>query len=96
MATGGADCRRQQRYKVAKDGRVLTGLSSQGMDVEIENLSLSGARFRLQDGEQLKPVFRLLFVAERLVYPCRIAWRRGHRAGVQFTGEPYRLLADGL
>jgi len=93
--TDSAECRREQRYKAAKDGRILTGLSSQGITVEIEDISLSGARLRLQGGERFKPAFRLLFVAERLVYPCRISWRRGDRVGVQFVGEPYRLHTDG-
>jgi len=93
--TDGTECRRERRYTVAKAGRILTGLSNQGLTVEIEDISLSGARLRLRGGEQFKPAFRLLFVAERLVYPCRISWRRGDRAGVQFVGEPYRLRGDG-
>jgi hypothetical protein len=51
-------------------------------------LSSSGALIEVAVGTILPGSYGLLVVSESKVYPAVTRWRRGERAGLEFTGPP--------
>jgi hypothetical protein len=49
----------------------------------LENVSISGARLRLEKPAVLPPIL-LIVPAERIERNCMLAWTKGDRAGVRF------------
>src|SRR5215216_5924935 len=80
--------RKEPRRKVLKDGKIVSQILHGAIDVRIRNLSQSGALIELPIGTLIPDDFGLLIVWESKVYPAIARWRKGERAGIQFTGLP--------
>lgn len=56
--------------------------------VKIRDLSAGGALIEMPAAKERDDSFGLLIVSDRLLYPAVMRWRRGTRAGLEFTGKP--------
>ena len=80
--------RREPRRRVLKDGKIVSPSLHGAIDVRIRDLSQSGALIDLPIGTKIPDSFGFLVVSESKVYPAIAKWRRGERAGIEFTGPP--------
>ena len=81
------DGRRSRRYLVSKQANIIVGSKSYA-EVQIMDLSATGARLLASQIVDLPAKCDLLVGAEQLSYPIQIVWQRGVEIGVTFVGEP--------
>ena len=82
------ELRKHPRMRTLKDGQLISeGLKSL-VDVQIRDLSYSGARVETKGIIKLPEIFTLFIVSQKALYPCRARWRRGMQIGIEFTGPP--------
>jgi hypothetical protein len=80
--------RKEPRRRVLKEGKIVSPTLHGAIDVRIRDLSQSGALIDLPIGTKIPDSFGFLVVSESKVYPAIARWRRGERAGIEFTGPP--------
>ncbi len=80
--------RKEPRRKVLKDGKIVSTNLHGAIDVRIRDLSQSGALVELPIGTILPDSYGFLVVSESKLYPAVTRWRKGERAGIEFTGAP--------
>ena len=80
--------RKESRRRVLKDGKIVSPTLHGAIDVRIRDLSQSGALIDLPIGTKIPDSFGFLVVSESKVYPAIARWRKGERAGIEFTGPP--------
>ena len=80
--------RKEPRRRVLKDGKIVSPSLHGAIDVRIRDLSQSGALIDLPIGTNIPDSFGFLVVSESKVYPAIARWRKGERAGIEFTGPP--------
>ena len=80
--------RKEPRRRVLKDGKIVSPTLHGAIDVRIRDLSQSGALIDLPIGTKIPDSFGFLVVSESKIYPAVARWRRGDRAGIEFTGPP--------
>jgi hypothetical protein len=73
---------------VLKEGKITNSELRCLANVVIRDLSESGARVQLPEGQALPDDFSLYIVTERLLYPAVARWREEKALGIQFVGEP--------
>lgn len=83
-----SDRRSTDRRRVIKGCRVLFNNRASTLDCVVRNLSKDGARVQTETPHLIPDEFELLIVQEGIIYPCKVAWRRGDEIGVTFTGPP--------
>ena len=81
------DGRRSRRYLVSKQANIIVGSKSYA-EVQILDLSATGAHLLASQKVDLPAKCDLLVGAEQLRYPIQIVWQRGVEIGVTFVGEP--------
>jgi len=82
--------RRHPRYRVRKEGKIISAELRCGIDVIIRDMSVGGARMEIQPAVDIPDIFDLVVTSEYLYYPALVKWRSGHMIGIEFAGEPYR------
>ena len=82
------DLRKHRRNRTLKEGQIVYNSGSSLIDCIIRDRSESGAKLRLPAETVLPKSFELLSVADGLLYPAEIKWRRGDEVGVMFVGAP--------
>jgi hypothetical protein len=82
--------RKHQRYKVLKEGRIVSSTMDGAINVTIRDLSVGGARIQVLPYIEMPKEFNLLVTSENLLYPAIAKWRAGEVSGIAFVGEPFR------
>ncbi len=85
-----ANQRKYQRYKVLKEGRIVSSTMDGAINVTIRDLSVGGARIQVLPYIEVPEEFNLLVTSENLLYPAIAKWRTGEVTGIAFVGEPFR------
>lgn len=85
------DLRKHPRHKVLKDGKIVSMTLQSAVDVTIHDMSASGARVHMPASAYFPEQFGLLVVAEKLLYPAVVRWRKGEMFGLEFEGEPHHV-----
>ena len=78
------DRRRFPRRKSYAQGTIQPHDGSGKIQCILEDVSISGARLRLDSATALPPFFVLVVPAERIERNCMLAWTKGERSGVRF------------
>jgi len=76
--------RRFPRRKSNTKGTIQPHDSGNDIRCILEDVSISGARLRLDVAVTLPPFFVLVVPAERIERNCMLAWTKGERAGIRF------------
>src|SRR3569623_616483 len=84
-APAGVEHRRQPRRRVLLSGRMGHSAHEETVDCTIVDVSSTGARLRLPDGTFLAEPLWLIDLTHGLAFKARLAWRRAHKAGLEFT-----------
>lgn len=80
---------REHRQRVLKGGAILTSVSQSVVTCTIRNMNSGGAEIKIPDGVHVPSNFLLYVAVDGIAYRCTVRWRRGDRAGLQFSGtEP--------
>ena len=78
------DRRRFPRRKSYAPGTIQPHDGGGSIECILEDVSISGARLRLDGADALPPFFMLIVPAERIERNCMRSWTKGQRAGVRF------------
>lgn len=78
------DRRRFPRRLSNTEGTIQPHDSGNNIRCILEDVSISGARLRLDSAVILPPFFMLVVPAERIERNCMLAWTNGERAGIRF------------
>jgi hypothetical protein len=76
--------RKHPRVRTLKSGKIIFNQKSSILDCTIRNLSKQGACLEMPSTLGIPPYFELLFVADRTVRSCDVAWITETRMGVSF------------
>lgn len=79
------------RARVLKDGKITFNAGGSLINCSIRDLTVGGAKVRLIASTALPEYFELLCVADEILYPAKMAWRRGEYVGFTFVGPPRRM-----
>jgi len=77
--------RRALRRRTLKGGKIILSEWTV-LDCTIRDLSEGGARLEFGALTELPKEFNLLLVSENLIIPAAVAWQKGNKVGVRFTG----------
>lgn len=80
------DKRGAHRLRVLKQGRVVFNRGFSVLDCVIRDVSETGARIECEHAADIPRHFDLLFVADRMMVPCQMRWRRVPLVGAEFIG----------
>jgi hypothetical protein len=83
MSSQPKERRKHSRSGVSLAALVVSGDGTERIATTIVDVSTGGARLRI-DAHELAEQFYMLMPEHRL-QPCRLVWREGHYAGVQYT-----------
>lgn len=78
--------RRKQRHRVAWRGIITHGAGKERIDCVVADISQVGMRLKLAPGQKLPETFLVKIPAGSKSYRCRVSWRNGIEAGVEFVG----------
>ena len=81
------DRRKNKRYRVLKEGKIVSLNMTSAVNVTIRDFSTTGARVSAPHAA-FPPDFGLLVVSESLLYPAEVRWNSGEMTGIQIAGEP--------
>ena len=76
------ETRRAPRFKVLKPARI--GIARDAARGLVRDLSVTGAALELELPTDAPEKFTLVIPEDNLSLPCRVVWRRGYKAGVEF------------
>lgn len=83
------DMRRDHRRRVLKGATILNGISNSEIKCTIRNMHERGAELQIAEEARVPGEFLLYVPVDGIAYRSTLRWRRGDRAGVEFTGtEP--------
>jgi hypothetical protein len=82
--------RKYPRYRVLKEGRIVSSTMLGAINVTIRDLSVGGARIQLPPYIHMPEEFNLLVTSENLLFPAVAKWRAGVVTGIAFVDEPFR------
>jgi len=84
------DHRRAMRKRVLKGALIAYNNRSSTMSCAVRDLSETGARLRVVQGQAVPSRFDLIVESDGLDVPCAVVWRRGEEIGVAFERPPER------
>ena len=84
----GIERRKHPRYRVQKNGKLVTADLVVFANVQVFELSVGGAKLLAQSVITLPPRFGILFEGDPILYPSRLSWQTDRIFGVEFVGEP--------
>ena len=76
------------RKRVLKGARIVYNDRSSTLSCTVRDLSDTGARLRVPQGQAVPAQFDLLIDADGFEAPCTVVWRRGEEVGVTFDEAP--------
>jgi hypothetical protein len=82
------DKRAAPRKRVLKGARIAFNERSSTLSCTVRDLSETGARLRVPQGQAVPARFDLLIDVDGFEAPCTVAWRRGEDVGVTFDAPP--------
>lgn len=82
------DKRRAPRKRVLKGATIAFNNRSSTLSCMVRDISETGARLRISQGQAVPARFDLLIEVDGLEAPCTVAWRRGEDIGVTFDAPP--------
>ena len=85
------DHRKHPRYRVLKEGKIISSLTPGIIDVTIRDLSVGGARIQLPYSIEVPREFSLWSTAEKMLYPVTAKWHEGELMGLAFVNEPQHV-----
>ncbi len=83
-----SDKRVAARKRVLKGARIVYNDRSSTLSCAVRDLSDTGARLRVPQGQAVPSRFDLLIDADGFDAPCTVVWRRGEEVGVTFDAPP--------
>ncbi|MBN8912210.1 MAG: PilZ domain-containing protein [Rhizobiales bacterium] len=83
-----ADKRVAARKRVLKGARIVYNDRSSTLSCTVRDLSDTGARLRVPQGQAVPSQFDLLIDVDGFEAPCTVVWRRGEEVGVTFDAPP--------
>jgi hypothetical protein len=86
--------RTQQRGRVLKSGKLISGNRSIVIDCAVRDLTSTGARVRVAEITKLPERLELLVQSSGLIYPAEVQWQAGAEFGLMFTGPGQRAPAN--
>jgi hypothetical protein len=78
------ELRKEARLRTLKSGRIVLPNGSSTISCTIRNLSAGGACLELASQVGIPDAFDLITGESNVRRPCRVAWRKANRMGVQF------------
>jgi hypothetical protein len=84
----GIERRKHPRYRVQKNGKLVTADLVVFANVQVFELSVGGARLLAQTVITLPRRLGILFEGDPILYPSRLRWQTDRIFGVEFVGEP--------
>ena len=82
------DKRVAARKRVFKGARIAYNGRSSTLSCTVRDLSDTGARLRVPQGQAVPAQFDLLIDADGFEAPCTVLWRRREQLGVTFDAPP--------
>jgi len=85
--------RNMQRTRTLRTGKILFHQRGSVIDCVVRNLSAQGACLQVESIVDVPDSFDLVIEGDAS-RPCRLAWKRGNRIGVEFgaeRAEPHRV-----
>lgn len=80
-----SDNRSGQRRRMLKQGRIVTNSGHSTIDCVVRDMSLGGARLKVENGLAVPALFELLLVSEEARVPAEVVWRRPNEVGIRFA-----------
>jgi hypothetical protein len=82
-----AELRKQLRVRTFKGAKIgFRGLAIE-LDCIVRDLSFGGACLEVRSQKAIPDTFQLILDSGKSVRPCRVAWRKGNRIGIQFQRQ---------
>jgi len=78
------ELRKEARLRTLKSGRIVLPNGNSTISCTIRNLSAGGACLELASQLGIPDAFDLIIGEGNVRRPCRVAWRKANRMGVQF------------
>ena len=78
------ELRKEARLRTLKGGRIVLPNGNSTISCTIRNLSAGGACLELASQLGIPDAFDLIIGEGNVRRPCRVAWRKANRMGVQF------------
>jgi hypothetical protein len=85
------DHRKYPRYRVLKEGKIISSNTHGIVDVTIRDLSVGGARIQLPHSMDIPGEFSLWVTSEKMLYPVAAKWHKGELMGLAFVNEPQHV-----
>lgn len=79
-----------QRRRMLKEGKVVTNHGHSTIDCVVRDMSLGGARLKVENGLAVPATFDLLLVSEGTRVPVEVVWRKPREVGIRFAVRPSR------
>ena len=80
-----SESRSGQRRRMLKQGQIVTNLGHSTVDCLVRDISVGGARLKVENGLAVPGQFDLLLVTENSRAPAQVVWRKGTEVGVRFA-----------
>ena len=77
--------RSDQRRRVLKQAQIVTNAGQSTIDCLIRDISVSGARLKVENSWGIPAEFELRLVADDARAPAQVVWRKAKEIGVRFT-----------
>lgn len=84
------DKRAARRFRVLKDGKIVSTNYSSVVACSVRDISATGARIRCSNQNAVPREFQLLIQSDNWIRPVKVVWRQNDLVGLQFTGEARR------
>jgi hypothetical protein len=81
------DHRRARRQRSLLGGKLSFGEGYFTVDCIVRDLSSTGARVKVPEGQMLPPRLYFLELRSGDIHEARVAWRRDREVGLEFTGQ---------
>ncbi len=75
------------RHRVLKAAKIITMDNTSVVDCTVRNMSDSGAQLVIEKSVKMPEEFQFFLANGDTVRDAALAWHRGDRVGVKFTGE---------
>jgi hypothetical protein len=82
----GREQRKSERIPRLSHAVVVSLTDVKVIDCMLHDISTTGARIWVEDGDRVPDYFKLKIPGAPLIPRCRVRWRSGHDLGVEFFG----------
>lgn len=74
-----------QRRRMLKQAKIVTNGGNSTIDCLVRDISLGGARLKVENSLTVPGSFELLLVSEDARVPAQVVWRRPNEVGIRFA-----------